>query len=84
MQWPFFGLWVLQYSARQKAYHVSQVDEMLHKNWDAMLAPHGADWIVVGMGESRESLHFIQSRLDQYLESGDVRSLPMQPNNESA
>ena len=62
-------MFVIEYSVRQKAFHVQDLQEMLTKNIMNSIKKVSLDYQVIGFADSRESADdFIESLRDEYEE----------------
>ena len=57
---------VLEWSKKQNAFHVQDVDLMMNKNISALIDDRGSDYIVLGIG-SREKIDQLADKYRHYI-----------------
>jgi hypothetical protein len=58
------GLWVVEFSQRQQAFHVQELDDAAVTNLGRFLSAQGCDYVPIGLGASRAQAGEICDALD--------------------
>lgn len=61
-------LFLLEWSWKQKAFHVIKLEKAVHKNRFAFLENRYSDWIPIGVFDSVEATHKEADKLEKILE----------------